>query len=100
QNDVLGRVVNKSVDGQLDTSYTYDPAGNIASITKQDTMRFLYDPYDRLIEKVDAEGAKTTISYEEGNRILKKTIQDPKGAKRIEIYNAHGLLLKKEVPGC
>jgi RHS repeat-associated protein len=100
QNDVLGRVVSKSVDGRLDTSYTYDPAGNIASITKQDTIRFLYDPYDRLIEKVDAEGAKTTISYEEGNRLLKKTTQDPKGAKRIEIYNAHGLLLKKEVPGC
>ena len=60
----------------------------------------MYDPYDRLIEKVDAEGAKTTISYEEGDRLLKKTTQDPKGAKRIETYDAHDLLLKKEVPGC
>ncbi len=100
QNDVLGRVLKKSIDGRLSTSYSYDPAGNIASITKQDTVSFFYDPYNRLVEKVDAEGAKTTISYEEGNRSLEKTTQDPKGARRIEIYNAHGLLLKKEVPGC
>jgi len=100
QNDVLGRSLIKSIDGRLDTSYTYDPANNIAAITKQDTIRFLYDPYDRLIEKVDADGRKTTISYEERDKILIKTIKDPKGANRIETYNAHGLLCKKEVPGC
>ena len=100
QNDVLGRVVKKSVDGRLDTSYTYDPSGNIASITKQDTIFFLYDPYDRLIEKIDAEGFKTEISYEEKDKILTKTTKNPKGVKCIEVYNAHGLLLKQEVPGC
>lgn len=100
QNDISGRVVKTSVDGLLDTFYTYDSAGNIASITKQDSIHFLYDPYNRLIEKVDAEGAKTTFAYEEGNRILKKTTQHPKGVKRIEIYNPKGLLLKREVPTC
>lgn len=100
QNDVLGRVLAKSVDGCLDTSYTYDPAGNIASITRQDTTQFIYDPYDRLVKKIEADGAITTIAYEEGDKLFTKNIQDPKGIQRIEVYNAHNLPLKKEVPGC
>lgn len=100
QNDVLGRTLNSSIDGRLGTSYTYDSAGNIASITKQDTVRFFYDPYGRLTERVDANDARTKISYEERDRSLIKTIKNPKSVARVETYNAQGLLLKKEVPGC
>lgn len=100
QNDPLGRVISKSLDGQINTSYAYDPAGNIASITNQETTYFSYDPYNRLIEKTGPDGAKTTISYKEGPKLVTKTITDPNGSRQIETYNAHGLLLKKEIPNC
>lgn len=99
ENDVLGRVLEKNIDGVLRTAYTYDPSGNTASITNGDPIFFFYDAYDRLVEKIDADGAKTEISYEEGEKILTKRIKDPRGIERKEIYNAHGLPLKKEIPG-
>lgn len=98
QNDVLGRVIEKDVDGVLKTTYTYDCAGNIDSISKGDPIYFSYDPYDRLVEKIDADGHKTVISYEEGNQLLTKRVRDPRGVEAIETYSAHGLLLKKEIP--
>ena len=100
QNDVLGRTLSKSIDGKLFSSYTYDPAGNVSSITKKATEFFVYDPYNRLIEIKDPLGAQTTIRYEEGDQFLKKIIKNPKGTERIELYNAHGQILRKEVPGC
>jgi RHS repeat-associated protein len=100
QNDVLGRTLSKSIDGKLSTFYTYDPAGNISSITKKETTSFVYDPYNRLIETKDPLGAQTTIHYEEGDKVFKKIIKDPKGDLCIELYNAHGLILRKEVPDC
>ena len=99
QNDVLGRVVEKNTDDCLKTTYTYDPAGNVASISKGDPIYFSYDPYDRTIEKTDANGAKTNISYEEGDQFLIKRTIDPRGTQKLETYNAHGLILKREIPG-
>lgn len=99
-NDVLGRVLSKSIDGHLNRFYTYDSAGNLASSTQKGTTYYRYDPYNRLIETINADGFKTTISYEEKQGIFIKTILNPKGVKCIETFNAHGLLLKKEVPGC
>ncbi len=97
QNDVLGRVIEKNIDERLKTIYTYDPADNVASISKGDPIYFSYDPYDRIIEKVDANGAKTTISYEEGDQFLIKRTIDPRGAQKLETYNAHGLFVKREI---
>lgn len=99
KNDVLGRVLEKNVDGVLKTSYTYDSSGNIASIARGDPVFFSYDPYDRLLETVNGEGERRTILYEEGGQVLTKRIIDPRGVETTEIYNAHGLLLKKEIPG-
>ena len=81
KNDVLGRTLTQSIDGMLDTTYTYNSAGRVASITQQETTYFTYDPYDRLIEKIAGDGAKTTISYEEEPQRLTKTITNPKGAQ-------------------
>jgi RHS repeat-associated protein len=99
KNDVLGRVLKKDIDGVLKTSYTYDASGNIASIANGDPVFFSYDSYNRLIEKVNAEGEKTALFYEEGDQVLTKKIVDPKGVETTEVYNAHGLLLKKEISG-
>jgi RHS repeat-associated protein len=98
KNDFLGRTLEKNIDDCLITTYTYDPAGKVASISKGDPIYFSYDPYDRIIEKIDANGAKTTISYEEGDQFLIKKTIDPRGVQKLETYNAHGLLLKRESP--
>lgn len=99
ENDVLGRVLEKNIDGVLKTAYTYDSSGNIASIANGDPVFFSFDPYDRLVEKVNAEKERTTFFYEEGDQVFTKKIIDPRGIETKEIYNAHGLLLKKEIPG-
>jgi YD repeat-containing protein len=55
KNDVFGRVLNKNIDGVLKTSFTYDPSGNLASISNGDPIYFSYDPYGRLtfLKKMD-----------------------------------------------
>jgi YD repeat-containing protein len=71
-NDALGRVLLKSIDGILKTSWTYDAGGNVSTIQQGGTAQFDYDPHNRLIEKVDAEGNKTVISYEKGPDLTPK----------------------------
>ncbi len=95
RNDVLGRVLEKT-DGLSTTVWEYDAAGNIA---RADSTEFLYDPFGRLIEKTDGEGAKTFIRYEEGDRLLRKRIQDPNGIEMNWTYLPQGPLLKREVEG-
>ena len=97
--DQVGRMLEKSIDGRLLTRWTYDSAGLVATIVRAGTSSFTYDPFDRLIETIDEEGAKTTITYEEGDQVLVKTIKDPRNIETIETYNAHDLLLKREIPG-
>src|SRR3989344_2038704 len=98
--DPLGQMLEKSIDGRLLTRWTYDSEGLVATVTRAGTSSFTYDPYNRLIETIDEEGARTTISYENGDQILVKKIRDPRNIETIEIYNAHDLLLKREIPGC
>ncbi|QZA58587.1 RHS repeat domain-containing protein [Candidatus Rhabdochlamydia porcellionis] len=98
-HDQMGQLLTKSIDGLLTTHWTYDSAGLIATIKRAGTFSFTYDPYDRLIEMVDEEGAKTNITYDEKEQILVKTIRDPRNKEIIETYNAHNLLLKREIPG-
>ena len=95
----MGQMLEKSIDGLLTTRWTYDPAGLVATIEKAGTSSFTYDPHKRLIETIDEEGAKTTITYDERDQVLVKTIRDPRNIETIETYNAHGLLIKKEIPG-
>ncbi len=97
--DSSGQMLEKSEDGLLKTLWTYDPAGSIATITQGGTTSFRYDPYNRLIEKIDAEGAQTVITYKEGDQNLVKETQDPRSVSTIETYNAHGKLLKKQILG-
>jgi YD repeat-containing protein len=47
---------------------------------------------------VDEEGAETNITYDERDQILFKTIRDPRNIETIETYNAHNLLVKREIP--
>lgn len=99
-HDCVGRLRKKSIDHVLDTLWTYDAGGNIASIEQGEGITtFKYDAHDRLIEKIDPENYKTTIFYEKGSQILLKKITNPIGIETIETYNSKGRLLKKEVAG-
>jgi len=99
RNDPLGRVILKSIDNVINTAYTYDAAGNNTSITTDHTTCYFYDPHNRLIRKIDPEGHKTSIQYDEGDQILAKITTDPNGTLKKEVFNAHHKLLKKEVNG-
>lgn len=98
-NDPLGRVLKKSVDGLLETSWTYDTAGNIIAIDRDGLTTFDYDAHNRLTQKIDPRGNKTVISYEKGPQVLIKKITNPASIKTVEIYNSQGQLLKKEING-
>lgn len=96
----VGQILEKSIDGRLTTRWTYDPSGLVATVTRAGTTSYSYDPYDRLIATIDEEGAKTIVTYDEGDRVFVKTIRNPRNIETIETYNAHDLLLKREIPGC
>lgn len=98
-NDDLGRTLVKSIDGILETSWTYDAGGNVATIEQGGARRFLYDPHNQCIEKIDEEGNKTVISYEKGPKVLIKKITDPMGIETVHTYNPQDQILTKVVAG-
>lgn len=98
-NDVLGRILAKSVDGVLETFWTYDAGGNIATVQQGGLTRLSYDSHNRCIEKIDEEGSQTTISYEKGDQILIEKILNSLGIETIHTYNPKDQFLKKTVAG-
>ncbi len=98
-NDTLGRVLTKSVDGILETSWEYDAGGNIVTIQQGGMRHFSYDSHNRCREKIDEEGNKTVISYEKGPKFLIKKITDPMGIETILTYNHREQLLTKVIDG-
>lgn len=99
RNDVVGRVVEESVDGILKISRKYDSSGNVISLCRGGCLFFLYDGYNRLIEKKDPEKGKTRITYQKGTQMWIKRTKEPSGITLSETYNAHGLLVKREILG-
>jgi RHS repeat-associated protein len=98
-NDPLGQVLKKSIDGRLETAWTYDGSGNVASIERGGVTSFQYDPHNRLIYKSDPEGNTTRVHYEERPERLIKRTTDPMGIETVETYNPQGQRLQKEVAG-
>ncbi|MDE3055956.1 MAG: RHS repeat-associated core domain-containing protein [Verrucomicrobiota bacterium] len=95
----IGQLLEQSEEPYLKTSWTYDNFGHVASLTREGTSYFRYDKYGRLFETLDETGSKTTIQYEEKDQRLIKRIVDPRGVETTEVYNAHGLLLQRSIPG-
>jgi len=61
------------------TSYLFDPKGNqILKKTPSETVRFTYDPLNRLLE-IASEKQKVNFTYDPLGRRLSKTISTPKG---------------------
>ncbi|MDE3056020.1 MAG: RHS repeat protein [Verrucomicrobiota bacterium] len=95
----VGQLLEQSEEPYLKTRWTYDKFGHVASLTKEGTSYFRYDRYGRLSETLDETGSKTTVQYEEKDRRLTKRIVDPRGVETTEVYDAHGLLLQRSIPG-
>lgn len=86
---------------------TYDKAGNpkehIVYVAGNEVREELhYDSFDRLIWKKDFSGAIETISFEDffvneqGQKVLRKTHQDPLRLQTIETYDAQNRIAKIE----
>ncbi len=99
KNDLLGRPLEKSYDGQIISSWSYDPAGNIATHTTSGTTRYVHDPYRRLLTETDPLGNQTTFSYEAKGQQLLKRIKDARGVVILETYNGRNLLVHREMSG-
>jgi RHS repeat-associated protein len=97
ETDALGRLIKVTEDpGHLnyDTQYSYDTLGNLRQVTQgaqtrtfdydslsrltsatnpeSGTMTYAYDPNGNLIEKTDARGVRTTMTYDALNRARSK----------------------------
>jgi RHS repeat-associated protein len=95
--DALGRLVKVIEDPDVlnyVTYYSYDASGNLRLVTQGEqtrtfvydslsrlisatnpengTISYAYDPNGNLIEKIDARGVRTTITYDELNRARSK----------------------------
>lgn len=112
KRDLLNRITKKSkcdISGKTlqKISYTYDLDGNRSSLIHrvgEETAEelFLFDSFKRLIQKKDALGYQTIISYNEkyihqGQQVLQKRTKNPNNTTLIEIFNPYGKIAKKEM---
>jgi RHS repeat-associated protein len=86
--DSLGRLLMETEGAGQTTTETYDPNGNVLSITDglQHTTSHTYDALNRLSTSTDATGAVTTPSYDAHDRII--SLQD--GNSNITSYVRDG----------
>ncbi len=97
EHDLLDRMIEErkeDLSGHLLSYiyYTYDPAGNQSAITRYIQGQparetFCYDPFNRLVEKTDPLGNRTSIHYDDN--LHQKTTIDPLGLHTIETYDSH-----------
>jgi len=104
KKDNLGRIIEERMEDEDEKiyflkSYGYDSFGNKNSITnniegKNYTEEFLYDSFNRLIQKKDALKNISKIIYQENfknnfdQNVIKKIEIDPSGLKNIFILDA------------
>jgi len=95
--DLLGRPISSAIN-QLKTTYTYDPAGNLASVTSSAgrSTSYAYDVLGNLLS-VGLPGDATTpsgtirYSYDENGNLL--SVTDPGGSTISYVYDALNRLI-------
>lgn len=73
--DALGQLIKKSIPSwNKAISYTYDKAGNRATMTDPDggTNTYTYDANNRLIKLVNYANLTTTFAYDNGGRLTRQ----------------------------
>ncbi|MGA1813816.1 beta-1,3-glucanase family protein [Frondihabitans sp. 4ASC-45] len=89
--DVSGSKLNASTDADGKVSkYTYDPNGNVASITTPtgDVTAYTYDSSGRTKTVTDGAGKTTTYGYDDSGR--QTSVTDPRGAITKTAYTPAG----------
>lgn len=70
--DAAGNRLTLSLDGQLFTSYAYDDASRLTSITRgSDVYGFAYDELNRRTSLTYPNGVVTTYAYDDLSRVLR-----------------------------
>ncbi len=112
QRDVLGRMLKKTckdVQGNIlaATSYTYDPDGNVHTVSQtvngnEVSDTYTYDSYGREISHQDRCGFITTTHYDEkatneiGQTVLKKTVTDPKMVSKEVLFDSFNRVAQEQ----
>ena len=84
--------------GDANITYTYDPDGNLTSVTDDNShvTTYSYDPDDRLSTVTDADGNTTTYTYDgDGNET---SVTDPLGHVTTYAYNTDDQLVSETDP--
>lgn len=95
--DFAGRVTTRThEDGDVD-KYVWDKAGQLTSITSAFgtpaalTTSFLYDPAGRLNSVTDGRNNTTILTYDDAGRV--KTVRDPAGRSLTYTYDANDQII-------
>lgn len=113
RRDLLGQILETKKTDAKGTllsliTYAYDTDGNVCTIERNINNNkaidvFTYDSYNRQISHQDALGNVTITKYDEkarnayGQRVLKKTVTDPKLISKVELHDPYGRVVKREI---
>lgn len=94
--DLRGRLTSRTV-GEETTSYSYDPVGQLTSITLSDgtSITYTYDDARRLVAVTDSAGNRIEYTLDAAGNRIGEDIYDPSGnlAKSVtRVYDALGRL--------
>ncbi len=95
--DADDRPVTDTVNGDT-TTYTYDPAGNIASVTdaNNNTTAYAYDALDQPTSTTDAAGEFTLQAFDAAGNLVATT--DPDGRTTMMTYDDQNRLSSTKDP--
>jgi len=90
ETDGLGRLVKVTEDPNglnYDTYYSYDVLGNVRQVTQgSQTRSFVYDSLSRLISATNPESGTITYAYDSNGNLIEK--KDARGVRTTVTYDA------------
>jgi RHS repeat-associated protein len=101
ETDALGRLIKVTEDPDglnYDTYYSYDALGNLLQVAQgSQTRTFVYDSLSRLAWAINPESGKVTYAYDPGGSLIEKT--DARGVKTTMTYDALNRVKSKTYAG-
>jgi RHS repeat-associated protein len=100
ESDALGRLIKATEDpgGNNITFYSYDTLGNLRQVAQgAQTRTFTYDSFSRLISVTNPENGTVTHAYDPNGNLLEKT--DARGVRTTMTYDALSRVKSKSYSG-
>ena len=90
--------IQDGIEQSLETSFEYDPSGNLASRTDKNsnTTGYEYDDLNRLTKVTDAMGGETKYAYDARNNLV--SVTDANGNTTRFEYDRNNRLVKETRP--